>query len=422
MTIHNDGDRDEPNARSARIRAVVENIRTKFEPPRGATPERKEELRRLKQEEIERLLPIQELPEARQIDSDFDARELAWSSMLLSNAAAMIERFLPKPGATAGERERAFRKLIAAVRKSIERPEEQDRTIEVAKSAFEEAQRQDTERKKTEDAAQLRQDCAAAGRTSVPGETWRRVEVEDDPLSRQFHLVEFVAEGGTSVVWRCRTEFANIRTVVKLLKFDYERIKSMLAWSEMRALLKLRHPNIVEVYDAGHLKRPDGRIFPYLAMEDLTGSTLRTVVKNRSFTLPEAVRVIATVAGAVAFCHENDVPHGDISPANIFVISGVPTPENLKLIDFGYTDEPAATPGFGDPVAFTGDPTGQKRRDLYGLAATLFFCLTGHAPALQAGPDDVSLQERLDSLLRKISDETIRHILARAMNLDLAQR
>ncbi len=102
---------------------------------------------------------------------------------------------------------------------------------------------------------------------------------------------------------------------------------------EARAAATLNHPHIVTVYDAGRAKSSSlMRELPYVAMELLDGSDLRTrLSQGQRFTVRETVALIGKMALALDHAHKAGILHRDIKPANIFITAR----SGPKLVDFG---------------------------------------------------------------------------------------
>src|SRR5262245_9875074 len=83
---------------------------------------------------------------------------------------------------------------------------------------------------------------------------------------------------------------------------------------EAEAVAALRHPNIVQVYDAGDLT---GR--PYFTMEYVEGGTLQHRLAGKPQAPAQAAQLVATLASAVHFAHQSGVIHRDLKPANILL-------------------------------------------------------------------------------------------------------
>src|SRR5258708_25163869 len=96
---------------------------------------------------------------------------------------------------------------------------------------------------------------------------------------------------------------------------------------EARAVARLNHPNIVQVYDFGE----EGDT-AYLVMELIDGKELKAaLITGRPFDRKECVRIMCELLDALDFAHEAKVIHRDIKPANVMFDSQGRT----KLTDFG---------------------------------------------------------------------------------------
>jgi serine/threonine protein kinase len=159
---------------------------------------------------------------------------------------------------------------------------------------------------------------------------------------------------------------------------------------EGEILKRLRHRNIVELYDT--FSHEGSR---YIVMEFLEGKNLYDYVKEdlaqKHFTerVRFAVRVAVEASRALLCAHANKVIHRDIKPANIF-ISAMDGP--IKILDFGIARDAAnpevttsgsetalLTPEYAAPEQLMRREA-NERADIYSLGASLVFILTGRAP------------------------------------------
>jgi serine/threonine-protein kinase len=159
---------------------------------------------------------------------------------------------------------------------------------------------------------------------------------------------------------------------------------------EARATGRLNHPNIVIVYDSGVADS-----VAYIAMEFLSGTPLDDVIRlGAPLPVPEAAAIIAAVADALAYAHEQGVIHRDIKPSNIVRLdNGL-----IKLTDFGIAQTPhgdltqtgvvLGTPKYMAPEQIAGQRV-DGRADLFSLGCVFYELLTGHAPFM--APTLVSL-------------------------------
>ena len=100
---------------------------------------------------------------------------------------------------------------------------------------------------------------------------------------------------------------------------------------EARTLARLSHPNIVPVYDVGHI--PGGRC--YVVSKYMEGGDLAARLRQARPAFVESAELIAILCEALHYTHAHDLFHRDIKPANILLdAAGVP-----YLADFGLAPE-----------------------------------------------------------------------------------
>lgn len=161
---------------------------------------------------------------------------------------------------------------------------------------------------------------------------------------------------------------------------------------EVEATTRLTHPNAVQVYDYGHTD--DGTFF--YAMEYLPGLTLEELVRRYGPLPPErVVHLLRQVCGALREAHALGLIHRDIKPGNIMVCRLGGRADVVKLLDFGLVHDLGhqnpdtkltragsilGSPEFMSPEQARGEPVSDPRGDLYSLAATAYYALTGQPP------------------------------------------
>lgn len=163
---------------------------------------------------------------------------------------------------------------------------------------------------------------------------------------------------------------------------------------EARAAAQLVHPHILQIYEVG---LQEGWV--YIATEVLPRGDLKTMVHTRGpLGWLDASRLIIQAADGLAFAHEQGMVHRDVKPANLMLTQR----GDCKIVDFGLTfrlDGPVESPGAGTPNyqspqsarGFAG-----PQNDVWGLAASLWFLLTGRPPFdLSSGKDARQIHETL---------------------------
>ena len=181
------------------------------------------------------------------------------------------------------------------------------------------------------------------------------------------------------------------------------------------------HPNIVhvsEVFSANNTA--------YYVMEYIEGRSLAELVRETGpLSWQDTYELMKPIVGAVAYLHNNKITHLDIKPANIMLASENDSVRPV-LIDFGlskhYNEDGTATSalniqGYSDGFApieqYAGIATFSPMSDVYSLAATIIFCLTGKTPppALQLD------RETADRLIPGDVPQNVRHILLDALKM-----
>jgi serine/threonine-protein kinase len=206
---------------------------------------------------------------------------------------------------------------------------------------------------------------------------------EGDKLSPTLTLIRKLGAGGMSTVWEAMNTALGRRVAVKVL----QRRAGRYATHEAAALERLRHPQIVRMYTFGVSN--DGDV--YIAMELLEGQSLAHHVRQRGpLSLRETCVMISQTADALSHAHAEGLLHRDIKPSNIQLVA-VEGGIDARLIDFGisrnvpWDDEDsvlqssksAGTPGYMSPEQLEDPNNIDGRTDLWSLAATAHFALTG---------------------------------------------
>lgn len=162
---------------------------------------------------------------------------------------------------------------------------------------------------------------------------------------------------------------------------------------EVMTLDKLRHPNIVQIVDAGTTR--EGAL--YLGMEYVAGPDLQSAVhRDGPFSVADAVAILTQLASALAYAHAAGVVHRDLKPPNIILGDG--DPGRVKIIDFGLAKIAAeegltrltedqqvlGSPLYWAPEQSTNADVGPEA-DIYALGGIAYWILTG-APIFPSRP------------------------------------
>src|SRR5579875_2826470 len=201
-----------------------------------------------------------------------------------------------------------------------------------------------------------------------------------------YEIEKELGRGATGVVYKAR-QLALDRVVVlkMLLHAEYADAQERQRFQvEARALARLKHPNIVQIYEVGEHQGQ-----PFFALEFVEGGTLAERKSRQPLSVAEAAKLIATLARAVHAAHEAKVIHRDLKPSNILLtLDGTP-----KISDFGLAKQLDAetlrtqsgaifgTPAYMSPEQACGRSKAiSPAMDIHALGVILYELLAGQMP------------------------------------------
>src|SRR5262245_2478613 len=149
----------------------------------------------------------------------------------------------------------------------------------------------------------------------------------------RYRIVTLIAHGGMGSLYLARDPAIDRTIALKLLQkgFDDESARERFA-REARAAGRLRHPNIVTVFDVGE---HDDQ--PFIAMEYVPGETLDQLIRRRTpLSIANRLLIVEDICSGLQFAHNEGIVHRDIKPANVILdIAGT-----IKILDFGLAHAP----------------------------------------------------------------------------------
>src|SRR4029434_8185717 len=164
----------------------------------------------------------------------------------------------------------------------------------------------------------------------------------DEDLSnttiRRFDITRLIARGGMGEVYIARDAVLGRDLALKILRQDVTRDSDRLERFvlEARAASALNHPHLIAIYDIGESspKRNGAPVGPpvlYIAMELVSGQTLRASLEGNPLGLERTIEFLAHVADALDAAHAAGVTHRDLKPENLMIAEG----GYAKVLDFG---------------------------------------------------------------------------------------
>ncbi|MBS0276804.1 MAG: serine/threonine protein kinase [Proteobacteria bacterium] len=201
--------------------------------------------------------------------------------------------------------------------------------------------------------------------------------------------------------------------------------------AERQILANLDHPNVARLLDGGATQAG----LPYVVLEFIDGKPLDRYCRDHAVDLRRKLRLVAEIARAVQYAHQNLIVHRDLKPANILVTAdGIP-----KLLDFGIAklldlDAEAAqprtlettrmmTPEYASPEQISGKPVSTSA-DIYQLGIILYELLAGERPfrAADLQPGELERAILVQPVPRLKVDADVDRILQKATAKEPARR
>jgi serine/threonine protein kinase len=210
-------------------------------------------------------------------------------------------------------------------------------------------------------------------------------------LDGRYEIVAPLAEGGMGAVYRARRLLLGDEVAIKIVRADHTGPGPVERFMrESRACARLRHPNIVSIFDF-NTDQPDR---PFLVMELLNGRSIKEEIAERGrLSVDDVQTIVPPLCAALHLAHRNGIVHRDLKPANVVAHEFAPGERVYKIVDFGLaniresTDETRLTGAhqfigtiaYASPEQLTGAAV-DARSDIYSLGAVVFEMLTGRVP------------------------------------------
>lgn len=221
--------------------------------------------------------------------------------------------------------------------------------------------------------------------SSIPIEDEELAHIENDSSTR-YDIIKKIGEGGMGIVYKAKDTVLDRTVAIKKLSGritkNTDNVKKF--YREASTTAKLRHQNIVRIYDIRQIKNDH-----FIIMEFIEGVNYEKIIRlEKKLKLQEIVMVAESLFAALAFFHSKGIIHRDLKPQNI-----MRDRENeIKILDFGiaalYMDESLkkeesdyiiASPFYMSPEQIKGEKM-DHRSDIYSAGVTLFQLTTGQVP------------------------------------------
>ncbi len=196
----------------------------------------------------------------------------------------------------------------------------------------------------------------------------------------RYEILDLLGQGGMGKVYRAYDPKLGRVVAIKLIDFTLEKsVQQKRILKEARATARLKHPNIVTMYEIGE----DAQTC-YLVMEYIAGVTLENYLENHTPSFTWCLDILQKIALAMHYAHKEGIIHRDLKPANIMIVDE----QQPKIMDFGLAkcvDEGPSSSSQGKmigtiyymaPEQVTAQGNIDKRADIYAIGSILYEMLT----------------------------------------------
>ncbi len=258
-----------------------------------------------------------------------------------------------------------------------------------------------------------------------------------DVLGGRYRIVRELGRGGMARVYLAE-DLKHARSVaVKVIRPELaESLGRGRFLREIGIAARLRHPNIMPLYDSGDA---DGVLYFVMPHED--GPTLKTrLAGGQPLTITDAVSVLRDVARALAYAHEQGVVHRDVKPDNVMLSGGAAVVTDFgiaKAFSAAQSEAPSGTitqtgvvigtPAYMAPEQAIGDPATDHRADIYSFGCLAYELFVGKAPFPGTSSHQI-IAAQLGITPKRVSDlrgdvpDTVAELIARCLEKDPSAR
>lgn len=226
-------------------------------------------------------------------------------------------------------------------------------------------------------------------------EEQRALQYVGTTIDERYEVLSLLGTGGMSVVYKAHDkQLDRVLAVKMLLKGSGASSDSIHRFQqEAKAISRLQHPNIVQIYSVGV-----SDLGLYLAMDYLEGTDVSEIIKAETrLDYKRALPIFLQAVSALEHAHSRDIIHRDLKPSNIMLVHHPETQQDefVKLVDFGIAKlvphegeqeqqltragAVFGTPAYMSPEQCMGKPL-DVRSDIYSFGCVMFEMLCGLPP------------------------------------------
>ena len=159
-----------------------------------------------------------------------------------------------------------------------------------------------------------------------------------------YQIVQRLGAGGMGEVYRAKDTRLEREVAIKTLSQELCSLPEALSRfeQEARSASALNHPNIVTIYELGHVNGTR-----YISMELVVGETVRELLASGPIPFRKAIAIAAQIADALAKAHAIGIVHRDLKPENLMVSGDA----IAKILDFGLAKLLRVNPALGEDAS-----------------------------------------------------------------------
>lgn len=263
--------------------------------------------------------------------------------------------------------------------------------------------------------------------------------VPDTIIAGKYRLVRHLGDGAMGSVWEAVNQLTQRPFAIKLIQKTTAGAADLRErmLREASAAGRLRHRNVIEVYDVGDTDEGD----PFLVMELLHGETLDALMERRKrLSVAVTAAIGSEVAHALRAAHDAGIIHRDLKPANVFLHELEERGVVVKVLDFGVSklvsDQNASatvtgtaigSPAYMSPEQAVGSKGLDHRTDIWSLGVLLYEMASGR-PAFDGETVFAIVADILHGDVPRLidavptADPRLSSIIARCMERDVERR
>ncbi|WP_299044406.1 serine/threonine-protein kinase [uncultured Tateyamaria sp.] len=238
-----------------------------------------------------------------------------------------------------------------------------------------------------------------------------------DLLNNTYRIEAMLGRGGTSEVYKARSEISGRVMAIKALRAEFASNEDFLVlMTREEDVREIRHDAVVRYFDTQRM--PDGVV--YLVMDHVDGPGLDEKLADGGMRASDLLVVGQRVCEGLIAAHDRNIVHRDLSPDNIVLRND--QPGEAVIIDFGIAkdtnpgaetivgNEFAGKYAYAAPEQLSGQT--DARSDIYSLGALLLSTFRGKKPDIGKNPMEV-VQRKAEPLDVEGVPDPLRSLIAR---------